>query len=269
MKTPWALLDITSKTPFWQTWWFMMLLVMIAFFIMAELFVWRLNEARKKDREELDIQRRMMELHDSALRAQMNPHFIFNCLNSIKSLVQNNDNSIAIEYLTTFTKLIRSLMQNADLKYVSLDTEIETCRLYTELEALRFKDRFNFNIDIEPGLDLKSVEIPVLIIQPIVENAIWHGLMPKHGKGNLLLKVEKQGDNIVCTVDDNGIGRAASQKINSNRANHQSKGVSLASKRIDLFRRLKEHDAHLEIIDKTDEDGKAIGTKIELSFSIN
>jgi len=266
---PWAILDINLNTPFWQTWWFMILFVVLAFFIIAELFVWRLNELRKKDREQFEIETKMMELHDSALRAQMNPHFIFNCLNSIKSLVQNNDNSVAILYLTTFTKLIRSLMQNADLKYVSLNTEIETCRLYTELEALRFKDRFTFNIEIQPDLDLKSVEIPVLIIQPIVENAIWHGLIPKQGKGELLLKVERNGDYIVCTVDDNGIGRAGSALINSNRANHQSKGVSLTSKRIDLFRSLKEHDAHLEIIDKTDEAGDPAGTKIELSFSIN
>jgi LytS/YehU family sensor histidine kinase len=269
MKPPCTLLDITTNTPFWQTWWFIMLLVLLTFFFIAELFVWRLNEARKKDREQFEIQKKMMDLHDTALRAQMNPHFIFNCLNSIKSLVQSNENNVAIDYLTTFTKLIRSLMQNADLKYVSLDTEIETCRLYTELEALRFKDRFTFTIDIQPDLDLKSVEIPVLIIQPIVENAIWHGLIPKHGKGELLLKVERNGDYIVCTVDDNGIGRAASQLINSNRANHQSKGVSLTSKRIDLFRSLKEHDAQIEIIDKTDEAGSPAGTKIELSFSIN
>ncbi len=246
-----------------------MLLVVFIFYFIAEMFVWRLNELRKKDRAQHEIQTKMMELHDSALRAQMNPHFIFNCLNSIKSLVQNNENGIAIEYLTIFTKLIRSLLQNADQNYVSLDTEIETCKLYIQMEALRFKNRFTFNIHIQPDLDLKSVEVPVLIIQPIVENAIWHGLMPRQAKGELLLNVERKGDYIVCRVDDNGIGRAASQLINSNRANHQSKGVSLTSKRIDLFSSLKELDAHFEIIDKTDEGGAPAGTTIELSFSIN
>ncbi|HSC54153.1 MAG TPA: histidine kinase [Phnomibacter sp.] len=245
------------------------LAVVLALVAIAEFFVWRLQMVRKRELETQQVQAKMMELQERALRAQMNPHFIFNSLNSIKSLVQESKKEEAVFYLTTFTKLMRTLLQNNDKQYASLHDELETCRLYMELELMRFGDRFEFSIEVEQGLDLKSFDIPAFIIQPMVENAIWHGLIPLEQKGKLSISIFSRNEKLVCSIDDTGIGRNASMQINANRTDHQPRGVSLTHERMDLFRVLKKYDAQIEIIDKKDEDGKAAGTRIELSFSMN
>ena len=125
------------------------------------------------------MKKKMLELESKALRAQMNPHFIFNCLNSIKALVQKKDEDKAITYLTTFSKLIRTIFQNSDKREITLYDEMETCRLYTQLESMRFGNKFNYSFAVDNTIDLKSVMVPALIIQPFIENAIWHGIMPK------------------------------------------------------------------------------------------
>lgn len=266
---PVASLAIVVAPAWWQTWWLQLLAILLIFLVVAELFVWRLQVLRRRDKQEMAIQAQMTELQDSALRAQLNPHFIFNCLNSIRSLVQEKKNEAAIEYLTTFTKLIRSVMQNADQQHVSLDTELETCRHYVQLESLRFGPRFSCQFDFDPKLDTKSVEVPTLMLQPLVENAIWHGLLPKQGQGMLLLQVRQQDGMLQCVIEDDGVGRAASMRNNGNRNNHQSKGISLTNKRIDLYRKVTERDASMEIIDKMDAAGQAAGTKIVITFSID
>jgi two-component sensor histidine kinase len=250
----------------WQTTWFRIMLIILGIAFIAELFVLRLNALRKKDREQAEVKMRMMELQDSALRAQMNPHFIFNCLNSIKSLVQEGKNDNAVAYLTTFTKLIRSLLQHADKRYVTAYEELETCRLYLDLEALRFSGRFSYHINTEPSLDLKSVEVPTLVIQPIVENAIWHGLIPKEGTGHLWIEMRGEGERLVCVVDDDGIGREASRRMKQHKAGHVSKGVSLTHDRIDLYNLLKGNDATMDITDKSDAEGKPSGTRVTITF---
>ena len=121
----------------------------------------------------------MLELEAKALRAQMNPHFIFNCLNSIKSLIQQHEEEKSVTYLTTFSKLIRTLFNNADKKEISLYDEIETCKLYLQLEAMRFDTKFSYSVNVDENIDLKSIQVPALIIQPFIENAIWHGIVPR------------------------------------------------------------------------------------------
>ena len=114
----------------------------------------------------------------------MNPHFIFNCLNSIKALIQEKETDKGVKYLTTFSKLIRTLFNNADKKEITLYDEIETCKLYLQLEAMRFDNRFAYSVNIDENIDLKSIYVPALIIQPFIENAIWHGIVPKESDGN-------------------------------------------------------------------------------------
>ncbi|MBK6634913.1 MAG: histidine kinase [Chitinophagaceae bacterium] len=149
----------------------------------------------------------MMELEAMALRAQMNPHFIFNCLNSIKSLMQEKETEKGITYLTTFSKLIRTLFNNADKKLISLYDEIETCKFYLQLEALRFDTKFSYAVNIDETIDLKSIQVPALIIQPFIENAIWHGIVPRKSSGHVSLKVTRKYDIIEVAIDDDGIGR--------------------------------------------------------------
>ncbi|MEO5984120.1 MAG: histidine kinase [Ferruginibacter sp.] len=208
-------------------------------------------------------EKELMELEAKALRSQMNPHFIFNCMNSIKSLMQENEIEKGVTYLTTFSKLIRTLFSNADKKEISLYDEIETCKLYLQLEAMRFDTSFSYEVKVEESLDLKSVQVPALIIQPFIENAIWHGIVPKGQAGHVDLSVIKKGDSVEIDIDDNGIGRAASQKNkHASGLMHQSKGVNLTESRLELDNLLRQRQAKLEIIDKRDEQGLATGTKV-------
>jgi hypothetical protein len=232
----------------------------------------RLTQAQLIESEKEKIlaqhEKQLHELEAKALRAQMNPHFIFNCMNSIKSLMQKNENEKAISYLTTFSKLIRTVFQNSDKREITLHDEIETCRLYTELESMRFSNKFNFEFIIEEGLDLKSVMIPALIVQPFIENAIWHGIMPKEEGGKLTVRIDKSDHTINCTIDDNGIGREVSKqnKFLIADTSHQSKGEHLTQARLDLDNLLNERNAEIKIIDRKAGNGETTGTTVILTF---
>ena len=151
----------------------------------------------------------------SALRAQMNPHFIFNSLNSIDNYILRNKTQEASDYLNRFSKLIRLILQNSQSSYISLQDELEALRLYIEMESLRFNHKFDYRVSIQSGLYPESIEIPPMLIQPYVENAIWHGLMQKKEKGHLEIVITREGDLLKCIIEDDGIGREASRKLRS------------------------------------------------------
>ena len=220
------------------------------------------------EKQKLQYEKQLNEMESKALRAQMNPHFIFNCMNSIKSLMQENKVDKGITYLTTFSKLIRTLFNNADKREITLYDEIETCRLYLQLEAMRFDTKFSYSVNIDDSIDLKSVQVPALIIQPFIENAIWHGIIPKETGGRIEITVEQANGDIKVIIDDDGIGREASvQNKAASGIMHQSKGVNLTQSRLDLENRLNETNAELVIIDKKDDNGHAAGTRIVLTFA--
>jgi hypothetical protein len=223
---------------------------------------------RREERLKIKYKIERTELEAKALRAQMNPHFVFNCLNSIKSLIQEDQKDKSIVYLTTFSKLIRTLFNNADKKEITLYDELETCKLYLQLEAMRFDAKFSYSVNINPEIDLKSIYVPALIVQPFIENSIWHGLVPKEANGYVNLSVAKNDNTIKIVVDDDGIGREAS-KLNKavSRIAHQSKGVNLTQSRLKLDNLLQRRQAHLDIIDKKDDQGIASGTTVILKIS--
>ena len=189
-------------------------------------------------------------------------------MNSIKTLIQSDEQDKAVIYLTTFSKLIRTIFNNSDKRAISLYDEIETCRLYTELESMRFENRFTYEFDIDQSLDTKSIMVPALIIQPFIENAIWHGIMLKEDGGHLKVIIGKGNNSVFCIIEDNGIGREMSKKNKFKGAGstHQSKGVHLTQARLNLNNVLTQKNAFLTIVDKTDENGNATGTKIILEF---
>jgi sensor histidine kinase YesM len=194
-----------------------------------------------KKRSKLQIE--LAEMEAQALRAQMNPHFIFNSLNSIKSLINKNENDTAAGYLTTFSKLIRTLFQNSDKREVSLYEELETCKLYTQLEKMRFGNKVEFVFYIDESLDLKDIKVPALIIQPFIENAIWHGLVPKETGGKIIISVKENSQAVECIIDDNGIGRELSNQYKAQyEATHQSKGIGLTQSRLELDKLLNERE---------------------------
>lgn len=241
-------------------------------FLFALLFInWRSNATRKRKRQKNTIEKTILQLEAKALRAQMNPHFIFNCMNSIKSLIQNNEQEKAVNYLTAFSKLIRTIFQNSDKKEITLYDEIETCKLYAQLENMRLENKFCCRFIIDENIDLKSITVPALIIQPFIENAIWHGIMPKENGGELQVNVLGKENKIFCMVEDNGIGREMSMKnkFTNMEITHQSKGVRLTQSRLELSNILNERSASVEIIDKTNGVNEPAGTKVILVFNEN
>jgi ligand-binding sensor domain-containing protein len=262
-------LSITIVPAWWQTNVFKVLCLLL-FIAVAYLFVkWRIKSVRRQEQLKNKYEKELLELEAKALRAQMNPHFIFNCMNSIKSLIQKNEHEKAINYLTTFSKLIRTIFQNSDKREITLADEVETCRLYTNLESMRFGDKFDYRFDVDDSLDLKSVMVPALIIQPFIENAIWHGVMPKEEGGTVTVTIDKNDITIRCSIDDDGIGREVSNqnKFKGESSAHQSKGVRLTQSRLDLDNLLNERHAAVQIIDKKNEAGKATGTKVIIQLT--
>jgi len=193
----------------------------------------------------------------------MNLHFIFNCMNSIKSLIQLHEEEKSVTYLTTFSKLIRNLFNNADKKDISLYDELETCKYYLQLEAMRFDAKFSYSVNLDVKIDLKSIQVPALIIQPFIENAIWHGIVPRGSGGNVSVNVIRKEGAIEISIDDDGIGREVSAK-NKSASNlvHQSKGVNLTQSRLELNNLLQQRQAVLEVVDKKDQNGIANGTTV-------
>ena len=199
----------------------------------------------------------------------MNPHFLFNCLNSIDHYIIKNETRKASEYLNSFSRLIRLILQNSRSNYVNLNDELETLTLYMEMESLRFNHRFDFEVQTEPGLALSEIEIPPMLIQPFIENAIWHGLMHKSGKGKVTLRVSKDNDLLKCTIQDDGIGRAKATELKKRSSSgKKSMGMNITQDRIQTINKIYETNTSVNIIDMMDENGMAAGTKVELRIPL-
>ena len=261
-------LYITIIPPFWQTWWFRTIVAIAVIGLVYWLYRLRIASIRKKEQLNSKHEKELLELEAKALRAQMNPHFIFNCMNSIKALIQNDEKQRSVDYLTTFSKLIRTLFQNSDKRQITLYDEIETCRFYTQLEVMRLNGKLKYNFTIDTNLDLKSVMVPALIIQPFIENAIWHGIVPKE-EGTINVTVKGNEETIICEVDDDGIGREMS-KLNKpvTQVIHESKGVHLSQARLNLEKMLNETQASIETTDKYEYD-KSTGTKVVITINLH
>ncbi len=217
----------------------------------------------------VDTKQKMADVEMQALRAQMNPHFIFNCLNSINRYIVKSDQATASLYLTRFAKLIRLILDNSNTKNVILTNEIEALRLYIEMEALRFEKKFTYSINIDDSVNTDSLEVPPLIIQPYVENAIWHGLLHKETGGHLAIDVKLVNDSMLeCTIEDNGVGRDKASELKSKSATtRKSLGMQLTESRISLLNKHAQLNASVEIIDLKAGDHPS-GTKVILKIPV-
>ncbi len=217
----------------------------------------------------LKSQIRETELEQRALRSQMNPHFMFNSLNSIQSLIAIGDNSAASIYLAKFSRLVRRILQNTRETYIPMQQEIDFLDNYIELEQRRFKEAFDFEVNVTQIEDAHFVMIPPLVIQPFIENAIIHGLLRKKEKGKLLVIFEDYNQDFVkCIVQDNGIGRAAAAKFKSDKK-HESLGIKITEQRL-AYLTMKQKSNHplIKVIDLEDEDSIAMGTAVEILLPI-
>jgi len=202
----------------------------------------------------------------TALRSQMNPHFIFNCLNSIKLYTTQNDTAAASAYLTKFSKLIRLVLDNSRNDRITLSSELAALELYIEMEAMRFKEKLSYRLQIEKNVETNYIEIPPLLLQPYVENAIWHGLMPKEEGGHIHIAVKMQNESLLeIKISDNGIGRAASNKIPKK---HNSYGMQATTERIALINQIYKTGASVFVRDLVNENGNAAGTQVTLEIPV-
>ncbi|RYY28028.1 MAG: GAF domain-containing protein [Chitinophagaceae bacterium] len=218
----------------------------------------------------MDTQQKMAEIEMQALRAQMNPHFIFNCLNSINRYIVKSDQATASLYLTRFAKLIRLILDNSNNKNVILSNELEALRLYIEMEALRFDKKFTYGITVHESVNTDSIEVPPLIIQPYVENAIWHGLLHKEEEGHLAITVTMLSENMIqCVIEDNGIGRDKARELKSKSAiTRKSLGMKLTENRLSLLNKYAELTASVDIIDLTGKEASSEGTRVILTIPV-
>ncbi len=242
-----------------------MYIVVLFSLILLLLFVGYRQYRLKNQKEHLKAEQKLM-------RSQMNPHFIFNALLSIRIYLQNHDVDEAILYLGQFAKLIRSILSSSLAKENTLKEELETMELYISIENIRFCNEIETTLTIDEHLNLEAVKIPSLILQPFVENALWHGLQPKEGSKKLSIDVQKKNDKYVSiTIKDNGIGRAKTREIPKEKRNTQKKsiGIDLTLKRLQSFSKNLKNSYKLEIIDLYDTEKEAQGTQVKLDLPLH
>jgi two-component sensor histidine kinase len=254
--------------PYWQSGWFhLSSYLAIALLIGAFFYVYHRRRHRQKEKEYLS-KKKIQDLEMMALRAQMNPHFIFNCLMSIQYHIMRAEIKSASDYLHQFSTLIRQTLQNSTAATISLRNEIKLLELYLNLEKLRFGEKMDFRIDLPADMNPDDHFIPPMIIQPYVENAIKHGISSRRdGKGIILLKFQQTGSSIECTIDDNGPGIGTAEDNGASpRPDHRSMGTSITGKRIETINELQEEKIRIHIIDKHRSGLSANGTLVHLSF---
>jgi len=263
-REPWGAMKETTfliATPYWQTWWFRTLCIGVAILFIGWLFYLRFRAQRKRMALEID----KLKAEQRALRAQMNPHFMFNALSSIQDLVFNQDRVFAVNNIALFARLMRKILTHSAQEAISLEEEVETLTLYLKLEALRFEDRFEFDIHMDEGIDPNTRMIPPLFLQPFVENAIKHGLLNKEpAGGRLKVHFELQNDALLCSIEDDGVGRSYTSQNKAQRdLKHRSFGTQSVTERIQLINTQREKNITLQIIDLY-ADTLPVGTRIEL-----
>jgi len=246
--------------PFWETWWFISLLALVLG-TTSYLFV---RDRVNRINQRLKLENALLEMERKALRLQMNPHFIFNALDSISSFIFKNDPKQAIRYLNNFAKLMRLTLESSMEPLHPVETEVSILKNYLELEKLRFKGKFDYRIEVDEEIDY-DVGIPPMLIQPHVENAILHGLKPKETPGELNIRFILEDAFLICEIEDNGIGRKKSKEIKKKK-DHRSMATAINRDRINLLKKAKSEKVDIRIIDKTLPNGEGAGTLVRIQL---
>ena len=256
-----AVLHFIIHPPFWKTLWFRLSLLIFLMAGFAFAFTYRIKQIKKREAQKTAANKAVAELEMKALRSQMNPHFIFNSLNSIQKYIWEARQEDAAEYLTKFARLIRFILENSAHKLVPLQKEMDALKLYLELEHRRSNQKFDYSISVDEGMNIEDIMLPPLLLQPYIENAIWHGLNPMKTRGELTITIQPKETTIVCTIGDNGIGRQASQQ--NKVAQHTPMGLNISLQRVQLMQEESGIDAAVFVTDKN-VDGRPLGTTVEI-----
>lgn len=234
-----AEVSFTIHPYFYQTSWFRAGVIVFVLFVITTSLMFYVRSLRKKEEERVAVNQRIADLELMALRAQMNPHFMFNTLSSIQHFVSANNTEEALRYLSKFAKLMRVVLDNSKKKEIIINDEIKAISLYLDLEKLRFKNKFEYQVEVGEGLDPSYDVIPSMLIQPYLENAVLHGINYKEGKGVISIKMNLEGDTIVCQVEDDGVGRKRSAEFQNKRSkNHKSQGMNITRDRLSIINKV-------------------------------
>lgn len=253
--------SFTITPLFWETWWFRATIAVMILLLIGIPIFWMIRENRIRAQHELAF--RGLKL--SAVSAQMNPHFIFNSLNAIHSFVLQNNSIKSAGYLSRFSMLIRSILDNSMKTLIPLDKSIESIDMYVELEQLRFSDKFEYSKIIDENIPMRDFMVPPMLLQPFVENAILHGIVPKYGKGSLQITLKRLHASLHCIIRDDGIGRKAASEIKDKSGLlHAGQSTSILQERIELFNRLFKTEISLSYTDLSDSSGKPSGTIVNI-----
>lgn len=254
----------------WEKTWFKILLVVVFLLCMSLLVAYIARRIRRQEERKTATARRIRELEQLALKAQMNPHFIFNSLNSIQHYVMDKDIEGANKFISSFSRLIRQTLDFSSKQLISLEAEISYLSTYLELENMRFENNISWSITISPGVYPAEVYIPPMIFQPFIENSLRHGIRNRRDKnGKITIGITKENNYLVCILEDNGIGRKAAKQLKSNLSiEYQSKGMSLTTDRIAMLNKDNDNRIGVRIDDQEDGNGNSLGTRVTVSFPI-
>ena len=263
------------RQAFYKTWWFISLMVLLVLIIVYSVFRIRLKRLREaNEREKLEYKTRLLALEQKSVNASMNRHFIFNALNSIQYFINTQDRKSANRYLTNFAQLIRKNLDsaNSNANTISLEEELDRIKLYLGLEAMRFQGRFDYEVNVGDDIDLETIKIPAMIMQPFVENSIIHGILPNEDVHGLIsINVKRKGNMLLISIEDNGIGvnRSLLQKDDMD-GDHRSQGMEITSKRIELIRKISKNDISLEGPEEIkDVNGSIKGTYVLIKIPLD
>ena len=258
-------IKFTITAPFWQKWWFYVLSALVIIFSISIASFWQIKKLRKKNKELVEKQKLKASLLDSelkTLRSQMNPHFIFNALNSIQDLILKEDTDGSYDYVVLFANLVRSTLNYSNKDFIPIEKEVEFLEVYLKLEKLRFGDEFTYQINY---VGTEAIEVPSLIVQPFIENALIHGLLHKDGVKNLVISFELS-DQLTCIITDNGVGRKRSSEIQERQGgNHESFALEAIKKRLAILSN-KNGDSFGYVVTDLYQDEMPLGTQIEVTI---
>ncbi|HKR06664.1 MAG TPA: two-component regulator propeller domain-containing protein [Bacteroidia bacterium] len=250
--------------PYWKNAWFRLAAILFSFLIIYFIVFFRISRVKKAANEKTELNRKIAGLEMKALRAQMNPHFTFNVMNSIQNYIINNDSTSALRYLSKFAKLIRITLDNSQSPVIKLSEELTALEIYMELEKMRFKEKFEYEIIAGSDVDTSAIFIPSLLLQPYVENAIKHGIMDKRENGKVSVRINKNKNIICCVIEDNGVGRqkAEAMKNTDNENHHISLGSQIALHRVEAYNIANNSTIEVKVEDLKNEQNEAAGTRV-------
>lgn len=249
----------TIKSHFTNTWWFFIVIGLFVFWI-TYLIIMDMKMKEKYKREAIQSTQK-------ALRAQMNPHFLFNALNSIQNYILRNEKELSIKYLSKFSSLVRQVLDNSMHNYIPIKDDLSALEDYLQLEQIRFEEKFEYEINIDEQLDSFTYLIPPLLLQPIVENAIWHGLLHKEeGIGKIVISYILKGEDVICSIEDNGVGRKVAEELEQAKK-YKSVGIDITKQRLKVINANSKQKINIKIED-VNSNSKEVGTRVSLAIPI-